>query len=157
MKISFWVIGKNTPSFVEEGVKMYEKRIKHYTNFEVKYFPLVKSSKNMPKEELLKKEAQMILGKLSSRDQLVLLDERGKMMTSIEFSKYLNQKMVANVQSLVFLIGGAYGFHSSIYEKAQGKISLGKGTYSHQIIRIMFLEQLYRGFTIIRGEKYHNE
>lgn len=157
MKCVFWYIGKSTPAYIEAGIEAYEKRIKHYVNYETICFPQVKHAAKLPPNELKKKEAEMVLQKLGANDQLVLLDEHGKAYRSIEFAKYLEQQFNYHSGRLVFLIGGAYGFDEKLYSRAKYKISLGKGTYSHQLIRVMFLEQLYRALTIIKGEKYHNE
>ena len=155
MKVSLIVVGKSTPDFVVTGVKEYIKRLKHYISFNYLELPPGKGSKDSSSTK--KKEAETILKKLQSSDTVILLDEKGKQFRSVEFSKYINNHMIRNTQHLVFIIGGAYGFDQKIYDRSASTISLGKGTYSHQLIRIMFLEQLYRSFTIIRGEKYHNE
>lgn len=157
MKISLWYIGKNKQSFIEEGIKLYSKRISHYSRFEIKLFKNVKSSESLPPSELLKKEAEIYLKELKQGDTLILLDEKGKEFDSRQFATYVEQKQMHSVKHLIFAIGGAYGFSDELKEKASGKISLSKMTYSHQMIRLIFLEQLYRAFTIIKGEKYHND
>lgn len=157
MKIAFWYIGKSTPSFVVDGIMEYEKRLKHYTNYESFCFPHVKNANKLPPSELKKKEAAMIVSKMDKSDFLIVLDEHGEEYKSINFSKKLEQWMTHHSGRIIFLVGGAYGIEDALLAKARKKISLGKATYSHQVIRIMFLEQLYRAFTIMRGEKYHNE
>lgn len=157
MKIHFLVIGKSTPSFVVDAVNEYEKRVKKYIPFSVKVFPLVKNAAKLPPSELKKAEAAMIEKHLQSNDKLIVLDEHGKDLKSVEFSGKLENWMATHSGNIVFLIGGAYGIHNELLAKASFKIALGKATYSHQVIRIMFMEQLYRACTIIRGEKYHNE
>ena len=157
MKIAFWYIGKSTPQFVVDAVKIYEKRIKNYAKFECVCFPHVKNASKLPPSELKKKEAEMINSKLAKGDALFVLDEQGTEFRSLDFAKKLEQWSMQHPQKIVFLVGGAYGIHESLLKIAKQKISLGKATYSHQVIRIMFCEQLYRAFTIIKGEKYHNE
>lgn len=157
MKIEFWYIGKSTPDFIVEGISTYEKRIKHYIPYHSVVFPNIKKGDKLSPTELKHKEGEMILKKLQPQDYLVILDEHGKEYRSLDFAQQLEKWTVSIGGRLIFLIGGAYGFSPEILAKANKKLSLGKGTYSHQLIRIMFLEQLYRGFTILKGEKYHNE
>ncbi len=157
MKISLWYIGKNKQAFIEEGIKLYTKRISHYTRFELKHFKHVKNSESLSPTELMKKEATLYLNELQAGDSLILLDENGKELNSRQFAAFLEQKQMIATKHLIFAIGGAYGFSKELKQKAAGKISLSKMTFSHQLIRIIFLEQLYRGFTIIKGEKYHND
>ena len=157
MKVAFWYIGKSTPQYVVDGITAFEKRMKHYCQYEALCFPHVKNANKLPAAELKRKEAEMIESKLNKGDLLIVLDEHGKEYRSVEFAKQLEKWMVSFSGRLVFLVGGAYGIDQSLLAKANKKISLGKATYSHQVIRIMFLEQLYRAFTILKGEKYHNE
>ncbi len=156
MKVYFWVIGKSTPQFVIDGISAYEKRIKRYIPFEIKTFPPVKNAAKLPPTQLKKAEAVLIKQHLKSQDILIALDEHGKDFTSIQFSEKLENWMATYSGNLIFLVGGAYGIHQDLLAEAKFKIALGKATYSHQIIRIMFMEQLYRACTIIKGEKYHN-
>lgn len=157
MKIQFLVIGKSTPSFVVEAITEYEKRIKRYIPFEIKVLPHVKNASKLPSIELKKAEAAMIRQHLKSGDMLIALDEHGREYTSVQFSNKLENWMATHSGNVVFLVGGAFGIMDTLLAEANHKIALGKATYSHQIIRIMFMEQLYRACTIIRGEKYHNE
>jgi len=157
MKLAFWFIGKSTPQYVVDGIAEFEKRLKHYTNYETFCFPHVKHSNKLPAKELKKKEAEMVLAKLDKQDHLFVLDENGKEYKSIDFAKSLEHWMQIYPGRIIFLVGGAYGIDEELLKISKSKISLGKATYSHQVIRIMFLEQLYRAFTIIRGEKYHNQ
>ena len=157
MKIHFWVIGKSTPSFVTEAISEYEKRIKRYIPFETRVFPHVKNASKLPPIELKKAEASMIRQHLKSGDMLIALDEHGKEYTSVQFSNKMENWMATHSGNIVFLVGGAYGIMDTLLAEATHKMALGKATYSHQVIRIMFMEQLYRACTIIRGEKYHNE
>lgn len=157
MKVSLWYIGKNKQHFVEDGVSYYINKIKHYCKFELKLFPKAKLGKHAKPAEHKKADAVNVLAKLQASDVLILLDEGGKVYNSIEFAKWLEQKQVYAQGNIIFLVGGAYGFDQSLYDRANGKVSLSKMTFSHQMIRISFLEQLYRAYTIINNEKYHNE
>ncbi len=156
MKIELWVVGKTAFKYLEEGIGLYEKRLKHYTSFELIVLPDVKNPP-LSTEALKTKEGELILNKLTKDDVLVLLDENGKQQTSIEFSKFIENQQISSTKRLVFQIGGAFGFSEGVYQRANFKLSLSKLTFSHQMIRLFFVEQLYRAFTIIRGEKYHNE
>lgn len=154
MKIEFWVLGKTSFKYLEQGIQDYVKRLKYLTNFRVVVFSDIKEK---DAKSLLKKEAKQVLNKLNKEDHLILLDERGKMFSSIEFAKEIEKRKMLQQKKIVFLIGGAYGFDESIYQRADAKISLSKMTFSHQLIRVLFLEQLYRAFTIIKGLPYHHE
>lgn len=157
MKISFWFIGKSTPEYINEGIKTYEKRLPHYCSFETICFPQVKNASKLPPNELKKKEAEMIMEKILKSDYFVSLDEYGKEYRSIEFANQLEKWSISITGRIVFLVGGAFGIDETLLSRSDHKLALGKGTYSHQLIRIMFLEQLYRGFSILKGENYHNE
>jgi len=157
MKIKLFWIGKTASSFIQEGIATYQKRIPHYFTFTIDTLPDIKNAGKMPAAELKKKEGEAILKKLDNRDFLVLLDENGKTPNSRQFAIQLEQWGVQGVESVVFLIGGAFGFSDAIYERANFKLSLSKMTFSHQLIRLIFLEQLYRAGTIIKGESYHND
>jgi 23S rRNA (pseudouridine1915-N3)-methyltransferase len=156
MKIELWVVGKTAFKYLEEGIGLYEKRLKHYTSFELGVLPDVKNPP-LSTEALKTKEGELILNKLTKDDVLVLLDENGKQQTSVEFSKFIENQQINSTKRLVFQIGGAFGFSEAVYQRANVKLSLSKMTFSHQMIRLFFVEQLYRAFTIVRGEKYHNE
>jgi 23S rRNA (pseudouridine1915-N3)-methyltransferase len=155
MKIELWVVGKTAFKYLDEGIQVYEKRLKHYTSFELVVLPDVKGPLSI--DALKSKEGDLILSRLTKDDVFVLLDENGKHQTSIEFSKYIDNQQVNSTKRLIFQIGGAFGFSDAVYNRANLKLSLSKMTFSHQMIRLFFVEQLYRAFTIIRGEKYHNE
>jgi 23S rRNA (pseudouridine1915-N3)-methyltransferase len=155
MKIELWVVGKTAFKYLDEGIQLYEKRLKHYASFELVILPDVKGPLSI--DALKTKEGDLILNRLTKDDVLVLLDENGKHQTSIEFSKYIDNQQVNSTKRLIFQIGGAFGFSDAVYNRANLKLSLSKMTFSHQMIRLFFVEQLYRAFTIIRGEKYHNE
>lgn len=157
MKITLLYIGKNYKSFISEAEEMYAKRIKKYIPFDIKCIPDIKNAKKLSPNQIKDKETELILKHIPDNSHIVLLDEKGKEFNSKAFAQDLNKKMIHVNHNLVFIIGGAYGFSKSIYEKANEKLSLSKMTYSHQIIRIFFLEQLYRAFTILNNEPYHNE
>jgi len=156
MKIDLWWIGKTKPSYLETGIEDYVKRISHYTNITVTTVPDVKNIGNMNPVILKKKEAEWVLSRLETDSMLILLDENGKTFDSVGFAVYLEELTIRSVKHVVFLIGGAYGFDESLNSRANGKISLSKMTFSHQMVRLFFTEQLYRAFTIIHNEKYHN-
>lgn len=157
MKIRLLVVGKTQMPFVKQGEDEYLKRLKHYAPVVCDVIPDVKKPKNRTKEELKKLEGERILSAIEATDTLILLDENGKSYSSKKFSSFLQEKMLYGSKRLVFVIGGAYGFSSEVYNRAQGKISLSPMTFSHQMVRVIFLEQLYRAFTIIKGEPYHHE
>ena len=157
MKIKLIVVGKTNAKYLLEGEKEYGNRLKHYTKFEEIIIPDIKQSGKLSKSELKKKESQLILGKLENSDHVILLDDKGKSYSSVEFANFLQQKMNSSLKSLVFVVGGAFGFSDEVYQRANSKVSLSKMTFSHQMVRLIFKEQLYRGFSILRGEKYHHE
>ncbi len=157
MKTTLLVIGKTDSSQLQELLDMYQKRLKHYISFEVVTLPTLKKTKNMSVAQQKIKEGEMILNSLSNTDTLYLLDEKGRQFTSVEFSQFLQKKMNASVRNLVIVIGGAFGFSEAVYQRAVGKISLSKMTFSHQMVRVFIAEQIYRAFTILRNEPYHNE
>ena len=157
MKITLIQIGKTEEKYLLEGTDKFEKRLKHYINFSMVTIPALKNTKNMSEVEQKKKEGELLLKLINNTDKLVLLDENGKDFTSVGFSDYLSNQMNKAVQNLVFVIGGPYGFDDKVYNRANEKISLSKMTFSHQMVRLFFTEQLYRAFTILKGEPYHHE
>lgn len=157
MKIKLLAIGKTDNKNLIKLIEEYQNRLKHYIKFELEIIPDIKNIKNLSDLQQKEKEGEFILKKLQNTDQLVLLDDKGKHFTSIEFSNYLQKKMNTGLKQLVLVIGGPYGFSEAVYKKATGKISLSKMTFSHQMIRLFFVEQLYRGFTILKNEPYHHE
>src|SRR5690554_5646360 len=157
MKISLICIGKTDDSYLIEGIDSFQKRLKFYINFKMIVIPDIKNSKNLSKEQQKAKEAELISKHISNGDHVVLLDERGKEYRSIEFADFLSKKMISSTQHLIFIIGGPYGFDASIKERSDGKISLSKMTFSHQMVRLFFSEQLYRAFSILKNEPYHHE
>jgi len=157
MKIKLLVIGKTDDKNLNELISMYQKRLQHYIQFQLEIIPDLKNSKNLSQLQQKEKEGELILNKISPTDQLILLDEKGKDFRSKEFANYLQKKMNSGIKQLVFVIGGPYGFSEKVYQKAMGKISFSKMTFSHQMIRLFVVEQIYRGFTILRNEPYHHE
>ncbi|MGY0407211.1 MAG: 23S rRNA (pseudouridine(1915)-N(3))-methyltransferase RlmH [Polaribacter sp.] len=157
MKIKLLAIGKTDNKNVVKLIEEYQNRLKHYIKFELEIIPDIKNAKNLSELQQKEKEGEFILSKIQNTDVLVLLDDKGKDYTSMEFSKYLQKKMNSGLKQLVLVIGGPYGFSETVYKKSQEKISLSKMTFSHQIIRLFIVEQLYRGFTILKNEPYHHE
>jgi len=156
MKITLWTIGATNEAYLKEGISIYQKRLKHYTNFSIEDFK-IKVPKSADPKTVKKLEAAFIMKKFQTSDVLILLDERGKTYSSREFATFIEKKQVAGTRQLIFLIGGAFGFDEAIYKRANGKLSLSAMTFSHQMIRLFFCEQLYRGFTILNNEPYHND
>lgn len=157
MKTCLLVIGKTDATYIREGIEEYEKRLKRYIPYEMKVLPDVKMGKNRNESLQKEKEGEMILEQLLPADVVVLLDEKGRQYTSVEFSEYLAQKMLGGVKRLVFVVGGPYGFADAVYQRGNEKISLSKMTFSHQMVRMIFAEQIYRAMTILKGEPYHHE
>ena len=157
MKIKLIIVGKTNAKYLLEGEKEYENRLKHYTKFEQIIIRDVKQSGKLSENEINNIEGQLILGKLEKSDHVILLDDKGKSFSSIQFSDFLQKKMNSSLKSLVFVVGGPFGFSDDVYQRANSKLSLSKMTFSHQMVRLIFKEQLYRGFSILRGEKYHHE
>jgi 23S rRNA (pseudouridine1915-N3)-methyltransferase len=157
VKIRLLVVGKTAQDFVEIGVQEFCGRLKHYLPFEMQVIPDLKTIKNLSLEQQKEKEGELILQKINSGDVVVLLDEHGKEFTSTQFSVYLERKMHTVSGNLTFVIGGAYGFSPQVYAAAQEKIALSKMTFSHQMIRLIFVEQLYRAMTILHNQPYHHE
>ncbi len=157
MKISLLVVGKTEDKYLIEGIEKYINRLKHYIGFNMLVIPELKNTKNLTEAQQKSREAELILKQVSNADTLILLDENGKNYTSVQFANYLNKQMIGSVQHLVFIIGGPYGFDEQIYKRANGSISLSAMTFSHQMVRLFFTEQLYRAFTILKGEPYHHQ
>ena len=155
--IKLLAIGKTDSTHLQELITEYEQRLKHYIKFELEIIPDIKNVKNLSEVQLKEKEGVAILKRLQPTDVLVLLDEHGKQHTSIEFSNYLQKKMNAGIKRMVIVIGGPYGFSEEIYQKAQGELSLSKMTFSHQMVRLFIVEQIYRAFTILKNEPYHHQ
>lgn len=156
MRVEFWAIGKTSFPYLKEGVDIYEKRLKHYLSYSSSILPDVKNAKNLSPDQLKVKEGQIVLKNIADGDFLVILDEKGKSYTSEQFSVFLEKKMQMSYKRIIFLVGGAFGFSSEVYQRADTKLSLSAMTFSHQMIRLFFTEQLYRACTIMKGEPYHN-
>ena len=156
MNIKLIAIGKTDNKNLQTLIADYQKRLGFYIKFEFEIIPDIKNAKNLSEAQQKQKEGEQILSKVSASDVLILLDENGKHMTSEAFSSYLQKHMNSGIKQLVFVIGGPYGFSQEVYNKSDGKLSLSKMTFSHQMIRLFFIEQLYRGFTILRNEPYHH-
>lgn len=157
MKTELWMIGKTAFPYLTEGMGIYEKRLVHYLPFSMTVLPDVRNPGSLTPAQVAQKEGVSVLEKLKPDDLLVLLDENGKQFTSVQFAHFMDQRMQQAVKRLVFLIGGAWGFSPEVYQRAGFQLSLSKMTFSHQMVRLFFLEQLYRAMTILKGEKYHNE
>ncbi|WP_207429657.1 23S rRNA (pseudouridine(1915)-N(3))-methyltransferase RlmH [Pedobacter sp. SYSU D00535] len=157
MKITLLVLGKTEDKYLKEGIEKYLKRLKHYIRFELVEVPELKNTKNLTEDQQKAKEAELLLRHISTNDHIVLLDETGDEFSSSQFSAFINKKMLGSVQHLIFIVGGPYGFDAAIYGISKGKLSLSKMTFSHQMVRLFFVEQLYRAFTILKGEPYHHE
>jgi 23S rRNA (pseudouridine1915-N3)-methyltransferase len=157
MKIKLYYIGKTNFDFIDEGIKLYQNRVIHFVDFETICLPDIKNSKNMPVAELKKKEGQILIKNINPGDFVCLLDENGKSFSSESFAEILGKKLDIGLKNMIFIIGGAYGFSDEVYQRCDLKLSLSKMTFSHQIVRVIFMEQLYRAFTIIKGIPYHNQ
>lgn len=156
MKIQVISVGKTAFNYLNEGINLYEGRLKHYVPFEWVVLPDVKKAKNWTHEQIKIAEGRHFLKTISKDATVVLLDVKGKSLSSEEFAEFINTRMLSSVKNLFFITGGAYGFSSEMYERANFKISLSKMTFSHQLVRVVFLEQLYRAMTILKGEPYHH-
>lgn len=156
MTITLLAIGKTDNKNLIQLIDEYSNRLKHYVKFNFTVIPDIKNSKNLSESQQKDKEGELILSKVSTSDVLVLLDENGKQHSSVDFSSYLQKHMNSGIKNLVFVIGGPYGFSDTVYQRANGKLGLSKMTFSHQMVRLFFIEQLYRGFTILRNEPYHH-
>lgn len=157
MKIRLVTVGKTDIKWVREGIEMYLSRLVHYVKFSIVEIPELKNASSLTQNQIKEKEGALVLAQLSASDDVVLLDEHGKEMRSVEFASFLQDKMNRGGKDLAFVIGGAYGFSPDVYARADGKISLSRMTFSHQMVRALFVEQVYRAFTIIKGEPYHHE
>jgi len=154
MKIEFWVIGKTNEKYLIEGIKIFEKRLQHYCKYTMVYLKDVKPGQT--NNETVEREAELVLAKLSSSDYLVLLDELGDTMTSVKFSAFIEKLALQSTRKIVFLVAGAFGASAKLKKRSNRMLSFSKMTFSHQMIRLFFVEQLYRAYTILRNEKYHN-
>ncbi|MBW2962521.1 23S rRNA (pseudouridine(1915)-N(3))-methyltransferase RlmH [Mesonia aestuariivivens] len=157
MTIKLLAVGKTDHKDLQKLIDQYIKRLKHYCKFEIEIIPDIKKVKNMDENLQKQKEGELILAKTQTSDLLVLLDENGKNFSSLDFSNWLQKQMNTGMKQLIFVIGGPYGFSEEVYKRANQKIALSKMTFSHQMVRLFFTEQLYRGFTILKNEPYHHQ
>ena len=157
MNITLLLVGKTEEEYLKEGIMIFENRLKHYINFKTIVIPSLKNTKNIPVEEQKNREAEEMLKHFAKAEYIVLLDEKGKEFRSSDFALFIQKQMNTGIKNLMFVVGGPFGFSNKIYEKASMKLSLSHMTFSHQMIRLLFTEQLYRAFTILKNEPYHNE
>jgi 23S rRNA (pseudouridine1915-N3)-methyltransferase len=157
MKITLLTVGKTDRDWVKQGLDIYVSRLKHYIPFNIVEIPELKNVSALSKDQIKTKEGELILKNVKPTDDVILLDERGKEYSSVEFAKVLQDKITYVGKDIVFIIGGAYGFCEDVYNRANSKMSLSRMTFSHQMVRAIFTEQLYRAFTIMKGEPYHHE
>jgi 23S rRNA (pseudouridine1915-N3)-methyltransferase len=157
MKVTLLVIGKTDAAYLREGLSEYEKRLKHYVNFEIEIIPDIKKAKKLSTENQKKLEGELILKKKLTGKEIHLFDEKGKTFSSRELSVFLEKKMASGLKEMIFVIGGPYGFSDAVYQNASSKISLSRMTFSHQMVRLLCTEQIYRAFTILKGEPYHHD
>jgi 23S rRNA (pseudouridine1915-N3)-methyltransferase len=157
MKIKLILSGKTGEQYIMDGLSLYEKRLNHYISLDMTVLADLKGTPSLTQEMIKEKEADQQRKQIFPGDYVVLLDERGKEFRSLEFASFIQQRMNSGIKTLVFLIGGPYGFSKEIKKRADAVLSLSKLTFSHQIVRLLFMEQLYRAFTIIKNEPYHHE
>lgn len=156
MKITLLVVGKTTDAHIETLIQDYQKRLTHYVPFSMVVIPELKNTKSLTMEQQKRAEGELILRYLTPSTDMILLDERGREYRSVEFADFLQKKMSSG-RDVIFVVGGPYGFSQNVYDRANGKISLSQMTFSHQMVRLFFVEQIYRAMTILRGEPYHHE
>ena len=157
MKITLLTVGKTDKHWVRQGLDIYVSRLKHYIPFSIVEIPELKNVSALSKDQIKSKEGELILKNIRPTDDVILLDEKGKQYTSVELAKIIQDKISYAGKDIIFIIGGAYGFSDAVYQRANSKLSLSKMTFSHQMVRAIFAEQIYRAFTIMRGEPYHHE
>ena len=157
MKITLMVVGKTTTGYLKPGIDDYTSRLKHYVPFDIQYVQDAKNTRNLSELQQKQNEGRSILASVDKSDYVVLLDEHGREMTSVQFSEYIQKRLSSGARRVVFVIGGPYGFSQEVYDRANEKISLSKMTFSHEMVRVIFAEQIYRAFTILNHEPYHHE
>ena len=157
MKISLVTVGKTDVKWVREGLDLYVSRLSHYVPFTLDEIPELKNAASLTREQVKEKEWELVLKRIKDADEVILLDEHGRQLRSVELAAFLQDKLSRSGRDLVFVVGGAYGFSDRVYDRADALLSLSKMTFSHQMVRTIFAEQLYRAFTIIKGEPYHHE
>lgn len=157
MRITLLTVGKTNDLSFKNAISEYQKRLKFYISFDIEEIPSLKNTKNLTEDNQKEKEGELILKNLQAEDEVVLLDDKGSEFTSKQFASYIEKKSASGLKRLVFVVGGPYGFSQEVYQRANDKVSLSRMTFSHQMVRLVFTEQLYRAMTIIRGEPYHHE
>ena len=157
MRISLLTVGRTDVKWVREGLETYVSRLSHYVPFSLEEIPELRNASALSREQIREKEGELILRRLKDTDEVILLDEHGREYRSVEWAAFLGEKLSRSSRDLVFVVGGAYGFSRKVYDRAASRLSLSKMTFSHQMVRTIFAEQLYRAFTIIKGEPYHHE
>jgi 23S rRNA (pseudouridine1915-N3)-methyltransferase len=157
VKITLLLVGKTTDSYLNRAIEEYIKRLTRYAAVEITVLPELKNAKNLSIDLQKEKEGIALLNAMENADEVILLDERGTQYSSVEFASFLEKRQLSSVKRLVFVVGGPYGFSPEMYTRANGQLSLSRMTFSHQMIRLLFVEQLYRAMTIIKGEPYHHE
>lgn len=157
MKITLLVVGKTDDARIADLTQVYIDRLQHYINFDLQILPDLKKTKNLSEEQQKNEEGKLILNQLEKSDFVTILDEKGKKLTSLQFAELINKRSVSGLKRLVFIIGGPYGFSKDVYSRANSKLSLSDMTFSHQMVRLFAVEQIYRAFTILRNEPYHHE
>lgn len=157
MKLTLLMIGKTDEKYLQEGIARYKKRLEHYIDFRLEIIPDIKKGKNLTSQQQKLKEGELILAKQGPSKEFHLFDEKGKQYSSRQFAAFLQKKMASGIKELVFVIGGPYGFSDEVEKQSSSKISLSKMTFSHQLARLLCMEQFYRAFTILKGEPYHHD
>lgn len=157
MKIKLIVVGKTVDDYLKKGIQLYVNRIGFYAKFEMIEIPELKGVKSISFNGIKDMEGDLIMRQVDTTDNVVLLDEKGDSLRSLEFAEFVNKKMVSGIKNLIFIVGGAYGFSDKLYKRSNGSLSLSKMTFSHQMVRLIFAEQLYRAFSILKNEPYHHE
>lgn len=157
MKITLLTMGRTDVAWVREGLMLYVSRLKHYLPFVLNELPELKNASSLSRDQIRRKEGELLLTQIRPSDEVILLDEKGREYRSLEFASFIEGRMLGGGRDIVFVVGGAYGFSDAVYDRADGKVSLSKMTFSHQMVRTVFAEQLYRAMTIIKGEPYHHE
>ena len=157
MKITLLTVGKTDKDWVRQGLDIYVSRLKHYIPFSIVEIPELKNVSALSRDQIKSKEGELILKNIRHTDDVILLDERGKEYSSVELARIIQDKISYEGKDIVFVIGGAYGFSDAVYKRSNSKLSLSRMTFSHQMVRAIFAEQIYRAFTIMRGEPYHHE
>ncbi len=157
MRISLLTVGKTNDLSFKNAISEYQKRLKFYISFDIEEIPSLKNTKNLTEDNQKQKEGELILKNLQPDDEVILLDDKGNEFTSKQFASFIEKKSASGLKRLVFVVGGPYGFSQEVYQRANDKVSLSRMTFSHQMVRLIFVEQLYRSMTIIKGEPYHHE